>query len=130
MIWLQILLALAIAALLTGALTAGLGRRGPGPAAGFLFFFVLLFLFTWAGGLWLVPAAGTSWARWITFPVVGLFVLLILAALIPPIPKRDVPPSPEAQVAAEETSLVMGVFFWILLLGLLAAVISYYAVIY
>ncbi|MFP4354249.1 MAG: hypothetical protein ACLFUJ_03920 [Phycisphaerae bacterium] len=127
MIWLQIVLAFVVAVLLAGALTGGLGRRGPGPLAGFAFFFVLLFLFTWAGGLWLVPTAGGGWGQWVAFPVVGLFLLLILAALVPPARPADAEaPATGTEAAIEGSSIVVGLFFWALLLGLLAAVISYY----
>ncbi len=124
--------AFVVAALLAVLLTATLGRRGPGPWAGFVFFFVLLFLATWAGGLWVLPWRPMMWGGvpWLSFLVVGVLVALLLAALLPgrvaeapPVETRE-PTAAESAVAG--VGLAVGVFFWLLMLGLVVAIVVNY----
>lgn len=119
--------------LFTLLLTGPLGWRhparakGPAPASA-LFLFVIFFLAIWAGGVWLIPFGPTiGGGYWLPFLVVGLFVLLVVAALSTP--SRPPRGAAEAEVEAEEAAVagtVLGVFFWILLLGLVGAVVLAY----
>jgi hypothetical protein len=122
----EILVALVLAVLLTGVLSASLRRRGPGPLRGVLFFFLILFLAIWAGGIWVRPMAPYMWdLPWIGFLLVGVLLMFILAATSPPrpIPKPDATPPAEDGAMAEAA---LGLFFYLALLGLLAAIGTYY----
>ncbi len=105
-----------------------LGRRGPGPAAGLIFFWVLLFLLIWAGAGWIAPVGPVAWGvPWLTLVLLGVVFTLLLAAVLPPKP----PPGPEAGApGAVESSgsvvaagLAISIFFWVLL-GLLVVLIA------
>ena len=127
----EFILALLLAVLLTAILVGPLGRSGPGPWAGVLFFLALTFLFTWAGGVWLRPIGPAAWGvSWIGFLIVALLVGLMLAVLSP-LRHRPPPPNPSEGVArggeaATAAVALAGILFWILLVLLGAAVIIGY----
>jgi hypothetical protein len=91
-------------------------------------FFLILFLATWATGIWLTPMGPTLRGTfWIPFLVVGLLYALLLTALIPP----SRPPHPlreEGRKADEgrETLLVLDVFFLMLVVALGIVIIIRY----
>jgi hypothetical protein len=123
-------IALVIALILTLIFGVGFGGRGWG--TGLLIFFIVLFLGTWAGGLWVAPHGPPLWgAAWITFLIVGVFIALLLAALMPPSRK---PEPPGMRVTERETeaegvepaALAFGAFFWILMIGLVILIIAAY----
>ncbi len=97
----------------------GFRRRGLWP--GFLLFFLIVFLFTWAGGVWVTPF-GPQFAgvRWLPFLIVALIIAFFIAAAIPPAYTR--PRTSESsdlrQARAREVSQFLGIFFW-LLVGIL-----------
>lgn len=125
------ILALLIASIFASLLVGLLGRRGPGPFSGLLFFLLLLFLAVWAGGIWITPVGPVAWGvSWVTFLVLGLVFSMLLAAAIPPIKPRSLKrhkPSPEETVAAEAAEIAVDFFFWILIFVLLATIVSRYA---
>ncbi|MEJ2587367.1 MAG: hypothetical protein P8165_07240 [Deltaproteobacteria bacterium] len=119
------LFALLIALLLTVIFAGGL--RGHGFGAALIFFFVVLLFGTWAGGVWITPIGTPVWGvSWLSFVLVGLFFALVLTALLPPHPNRmkRVRPSEEEEDATPV--VVFGVFFWIFIGGLIAAIITHY----
>jgi len=126
-----IIFAFLFALLVAVALGHVFGRRGPGPLAGLLFFFVLLFFAIWAGGLWMAPLGPPVWgAPWLSFLLVALFLFFLFAALTPAAPRpprRDIktgkPIMEEADVLA---SVVMGVFFWLAVIMLIVAIVFGY----
>jgi hypothetical protein len=135
----EFLIALIVAAILAVLLTAAVGRRGPGPLAGFLFFFVLLFVATWAGGLWITPYGPLMWGTvpWLSYVVVGVIIALLLAALIPPVsePVSAAPPAPGEEIEATTTEkaaagvgVALGIFFWLFLLAMIIAIAARYVV--
>jgi hypothetical protein len=68
-------------------------RTGDSTTAGFIFLLLLLFAFSWAGGLWMMPFGPTLFGvSWLPFVLAGLILALILAAVLP----RDEPPPPRA----------------------------------
>ncbi len=79
MFFTDFLVALLIAALLTGIFAFFFGSRGPWGSV-FPFFLVIL-LAAWAGGIWVAPMGPVLWgARWVTFLIVGItFAVLLLA---------------------------------------------------
>ena len=108
-----------------------LGRVGPWE--GWIWFALLLFLFTWAGGAWVRPyepvSAGYAWLPFLFF---GLFFALLLAAAVPPRPPRnrkEALQQARAENEAEQvTAVTLGFFFWMLLAGLILALILRYAI--
>lgn len=112
-----------LTALLVGAFfTLVIGRRGAWP--GFIIFFLLIFLFSWAGGVWLAPfGPPISGVYWLPFLIVGIFVALILAAAAPGVPARS---RGEAVREEEAAGTALGIFFWILFILLIAVIIIRY----
>lgn len=90
----------------------------------FLFFFLILFLTTWAGGMWLQPVGPViGEVAWVPFVAVGVLVALVLAAAATPYrttrpPRRTTSEESTATAAAA----VFGIFFWFLILALLFAI--------
>jgi len=126
MFFLDLLFALVIALLLTGLF--GLLFRRMTMGTGLLLFFLVLFLASWAGGIWLTPFGPLIFGvSWLSFLFIGLFVALILTALIPPTrPPRTLD---EARVQTEmgvEAAFVIDIFFWVLVVGLLIAIVVAY----
>jgi hypothetical protein len=124
-----LLLAFFLAILFTVIFATGL--RGHGWGMGLLFFFLILFLATWAGGLWLTPI-GPLWlgVPWFSYLLVALIIGLLLATLTP---DRRLGPSPSDRdlkkraAARAETLIAVDVLFWFLILGLLIAIVARYA---
>lgn len=111
----DILFALILGAILSVVLVAFIGIRGPGPWAGLIIFFVVLFLGTWALGAWISPLGPSLWGSyWLAFLLVALIIALILAVAIGP--KRA--PKPGTVDTPEETTKkvdsAFGILFWIL----------------
>lgn len=122
------LFALLVATLLT-ALFAGAFRR-TGPWGTVLWFFVVVLLAAWAGGVWARPAGPAMvGVYWLPFVTVGLLVALLLAAAAAPRPPRTpqeaaerIPESDEAAAAA----VALSWFFWILVLALGVPILIHY----
>lgn len=132
MLMVQVLFVLLIAALLTAVFAVGFRRREWD--VGLLYFFLILFLATWAGGLWIGPYGPLLLGvPWVTFLLVGVLLALLLTALIPP---RRRKPSPEWEAELQRTSgtdepesetlVAVDLLFWLLIVGLLIAVIGAY----
>ena len=123
MFFVDLLFALLIGLLLSVLFTLIFDARGPWDI--FWVFLLLVVLGSWVGGLWLVPFGPVLFdVAWIPFLLAGLFFALILAAATPPPPfstRTDVTPP-----AGSGTVLAFSLFFWILLLGLVAAIILAY----
>ena len=133
MFWIDLLFVLLFAILLTSILSAGLGwrhPRSPGFAPALIFLFVVLLLGMWAGGLWIVPVGPLLWdVPWLTFLLVGLLVaLLILAAAAPATRPRPRTPTEAAEETEEAViaGTVFTAFFWVLVIGLLIAIVVGY----
>jgi type VI protein secretion system component VasK len=115
---------LLIAMVLTLIFAMGLGRHRSGTVL--LMFFIILFLATWAGGLWIHPVGPPTWGvPWLSFLIVGFILAIMLAALIPPAP-RNRPVAGEGRPESEEEKKEMvafNAFVWILLVALVVAII-------
>ena len=83
-------------------------------------FFMILFLSTWATGIWLTPTGPTLRGTfWVPFLVVGLLYALLLTALIPPSrPPRPLREDNRKADEGRETILVLDVFFLMLIVAL------------
>jgi len=123
--------ALLITLLLTVVFTGLLRTRGPWSSIPL--FFIVLFLTTWAGGVWLSPAVPLGWSgRWLPFLVVGLIVSLLLAAVVvveeEPINGSTVELVDIKKKKKERKAILttLSVFFWVLLAVLLVTIIVRY----
>lgn len=124
-----LLFALVIACLLTLIFAIGFRRQGWG--IGLMLFFLILFLATWAGGLWITPIGPLWWGiPWLSFLWVGIIMALLLAALIPDGRRSQAGGVPKRPTAAEaDTLMAIDIFFWVLIAGLLVTIIIRYLVI-
>ena len=119
----HLLFALVIALILAAVFGAGIRRHRWG--ADLMFFFILLFLFTWAGGIWITPFGPYVWGvPFFSFFLVGLLFALLLAALIPGSARST---DPRENIQAErEAAIAVDALFWVLIVGLLIAIIFAY----
>ena len=114
------LTALAVAIILWAVFALGFRRSGPWP--GIILFLAVVFLGTWAGGVWLQPFGPTVWGvAFLPFLLIGILVALLVAAATPPPPVEAVEETPPPEVA-------VGAFFWVLVIVLLASLVLWYAV--
>ena len=116
------IVALVLAGLSVGLLVAGLRVHGPWASSRALF--LVLFLSTWAGGVWIVPFGPTVRnIYWLPFLLVAVLTSILIAAIEPP---RD---RTHAELAERERELELGlgVFFWVLVGALgLVVVLRYF----
>lgn len=114
-------------------------REEPAPKAAIgtaAYFFVIVFLATWAGGLWLYPFGPELWhVHVLPFALVGVIVALVVAAKLPVEPWRRessttgalMPIQARASEVREEGATAaalggLGVFFWLLVAVLAFAI--------
>ncbi len=111
-----------------------LGTRGPWNS--FIWFFLVIFLFSWGGGVWLTPFGPTGWGvSWLPFLFVGFFVTLLLLAATPrsargrrALNARDATAANLKERVADEkeTESAVDVFFWVLIVFLAAVIFCSY----
>ncbi|MBD3346647.1 MAG: hypothetical protein GF401_16450 [Chitinivibrionales bacterium] len=125
MILLEMLTALFFAAFFT-ALFSFAFRLGPGREM--LFLFIIIFLLTWAGGLWLTPFGPYIWGVQI-FPFLffALMVALLIGAFSRPWfrPRTKREATQEAEIRREERIIVNGMI-WVFIAFLIFAIIVRY----
>ena len=105
--------------------------RRDGRRTGLIWLFLILFLATWAGGLWIRPFGPTLWGiRWLTYLLAGLFIFLLFVITAPrkaPRGRRDTLDMLERIEREKEMEkaayITLGIFFWILLFVLAIAII-------
>ncbi|HEY6160437.1 MAG TPA: hypothetical protein VI112_04415, partial [Bacteroidia bacterium] len=101
--------------------------RHQGPLGGLLLFFLIIFLATWAGQLWISPIGplmlGIAWGPLVFVAFLFAILLMALAAGNPKPAKTN-----NASEAVNEGPVVaIGMFFWFLLVILLVAIaVGYY----
>lgn len=109
----------------------GLGYRRARLGSGLFWFFLLLFLATWAGGVWLTPLGPPVFGvSWLSFVLAGVFFTLLIMAMVP------LPPSPRDGAAGAREELEAGagalfavnLFFWVLLIGFFVVILISYIV--
>lgn len=135
----ELLIALVIALFLTFLLIGIFGWERPGTTglwSSAIFVFFLIFLVSWAGGVWLQPFGWSIWGvYWLPFVAVGLIVALIIAAVSFPGRTRrslkEVDPT-EREVEDEEfrksTAYAVGAFFWVVVILLGVAIATRYSI--
>lgn len=133
--WSSVLVAVVIAVLFTVVLVSLLGWRRPGAVqtesvvTSAVFFFMILFLATWAAGAWISPrgalALGVPWISWLA---VALVVTLVVAAVTQPWDRRRSrnaePTTPTPGQAGEIVAAGFGLAFWVLMVVLLLAAVA------
>jgi hypothetical protein len=133
MFWIHFLFALVFALVLSSILAWGLDWRHPerrdAVGTSVLFLFLILLFAMWAGTAYLPPWGPVLYGTpWLNTLVIGLLVSLLVLAIAAP--KRRAPAPSATRETAEEVIVVgtaFGIFFWILIIGLLmAALISYF----
>lgn len=127
--------ALILALLFASFLSYVFGRKGPGPGGGYLFFATIIFLFTWAFGAWIAPLGPVHFGiSWLGYLLVAILIMLLLGALVPP------PRSPDKlehrplgdeelfhrKTSAHPLGLGLGLFFWTMVIALVAITIIKY----
>jgi len=126
------IIAFVLALVLTGIIILVLRRKPLGGRVAGLF--ILIFLFTWAGGLWLRPF-GPLWAgiAWLPFVVIGILLLLLFSAIHRPKPPQNrhetldfLEEVREAHEVEEVTYQSLNIFFWVLISMLVIVIILRY----
>ena len=127
MFWKHLLCALATAAGLSAVFIAGFRKRAL--SENFLLFFAVVFLGSWAGGIWFSPL-GPEWGGvyWLPFLIVGLIFALLLAEVVPPLPQDTTVQLLESGEKSPEKRkrMVRGVYFWMLFLALVVLIVTRY----
>jgi hypothetical protein len=121
----DLLLVLVITLVLTAIFAVGIRRHRAGPV---LFsFFVILFLATWAVGAWIRPAP-LAGLPWLSFLLVGCLLALLLTVLVPL--ARYAKGEGTAETEEKDVAIVaFDLFFWVLVVGLIAAIVVRYVVV-
>lgn len=94
------------------------------PLRGFSLFFLIVFLITWTGQLWITPFGPVAWGiAWIPLIFICLlfsFLILALSSTVTPRKARNTDKEDAPVIAA-------GVFFWLLLVVLIISIgLGYY----
>ncbi len=114
------LAALIIALLVIAILSLLLGYRGPGDRVFWLF--LIIFLGAWAIGVWARPVGPLFMGvAWIPF-LVGALALALLLLAISETGSRRTLAQPTAETH-EEVAATVGIFFWVLILLLIALIV-------
>lgn len=134
MMILEFVFALTIAFVLT-LLFALIMQRG-GRRTGFFWLFWVIFLGTWAGGIWIRPVGPSLWGiKWLPFLLAGLLLALLLAGHVPTRPpqnRRETLNMLE-RIAQEEkldkiTYVSVNLFFWVMVVVFITVIITRYVV--
>ncbi len=119
--------ALLLAVILTSIFSRSFRHRGP--LGGLLLFCIIVFLAAWAGQLWINPigpiALGIAWLPF-TFVAISVALLLVAAASGD---RKPAAKNPEPVPQEAVPFMAIGLFFWLLLLFFLIAILlGYYIV--
>jgi hypothetical protein len=110
--------------------------RREGPRTGFFLLFVTVFLITLAGGLWLTPSTpygrGFFWLPFIVIGGLGSYILYLRAPRKPPHNREETLETLDRIARSKEleklTYLSFDLYFWIILIFLLAVIAIHYFV--
>lgn len=87
-------------------------------------FFIIIFLATWTGQLWITPFGPVGWGvAWLPLFLVALFFSFLIFSLLPPVPK---PVTKTEKQTEEGAALAFGILFWVMVILLLASIITGY----
>lgn len=110
--------------------------RKRGPRKGFFWLFLLIFLMTWAVGIWIRPfGPSLKGIYWMPFLLTGLLFLLLMSVtspLPPPMGRHetlDMLDQMETDRKMEKLAYIsLNMFFWILLFALIILIVVRYLV--
>ena len=99
--------------------------------AGFLWFFILVFLASWLGGVWISPVGPRLWGIYLfPFLMMGLLFALLLAATAPVRPpharRETLAQAREEPTVDQDTFVVLNLFYWVLLIALVVSILAHY----
>lgn len=128
----EVIFALIIAISISIIISMALRRQGP--RKGFFLLFVTIFLITLAGGLWLSPAGpygrGIYWLPFIVVGGLGSYILYLRAPRKPPYGRKETLETldriAESKQLEKLTYLTLDLFFWVILVFLLAVILIHY----
>lgn len=87
------------------------------PFGGLWAVLLIVFMATWAGQIWINPMGPvTAGISWMALIIVSVFVGLLTLALLPS------PPDPNDKNRTDTTTISVGLFFWLTMILLIAAV--------
>ena len=121
----DLIFALAFGWVLVWAVSFIFGTKGPWGSV--LWFFIVVSLFAWAGGISIAPF-GPTWGGigWMPIIFMGILASMILTAASPRKPrKRKV--APAEAVAEEESKVIVDSIFWVMIICLLIFGFGHYA---
>jgi len=132
MIFAEFILSFVIALILSigfAVLTRKRGKR-----QGFWWLFLLIWVATWAGGVWLRPIRPTvGGSDWYQFLIAGLIFVGLIALFIPSRPPHGRIETLEklvemrrGRVIEQATYITLGVLFWLILIIFIAAILIRY----
>lgn len=126
MFFFEFLFVLLLTLILTTMFAVGIRRRTTWNIL--LPFFLILFLATWATGIWIRPIGPViGGIFWLPFLVIGLLYAFLLTAFIPSSqPPRTSREKVRQKVREQEVLSVLNVFFWLLIIGLIVVIIARY----
>lgn len=126
MFYMEFIIAFSVALALSLIFVYGFRRKGPW--TNFYTFFLIIFLATWAGGLWITPIGPSiRGIFWLPFLLVGAVFSLLLAAATPRSDQPSIELKTKKQVKKEETiEIAISIFMWILIIFLTLAIIVGY----
>jgi hypothetical protein len=113
----DLFVALVLGMIIVSIVSRAFGTRGPWDSL--LWFILVVSLFAWAGGVWLVPFGPIFWGIGL-LPIIfmGFLVSLLLTAASPRTPRKRKDTQEEA-IAVAERRAVVDTIFWILIICLL-----------
>lgn len=126
----HIVFAIVVALVFTAILAAIFGREGyeEGGWATALILFGVLFLTSWAGGVWLAPVGPQLFGvPWLPFVLMGFVAALLVAAMSPARPPRTAREAREQAEAQEVVGTTASAFVWILAVCMIFAITLHYA---
>jgi hypothetical protein len=103
--------------------------RTKGPWNNLVLFFIVIFLSTWAGGIWLYPFGPYLWGiTWLPFMLVALFITVLLISVTPPKEGTTVELVDQNKKEAEKKMIKKSVsaFLVVIIIALVVAIIGRY----
>ncbi|MGK7395772.1 MAG: hypothetical protein ACNS62_14425 [Candidatus Cyclobacteriaceae bacterium M3_2C_046] len=123
----EILLALIIAIIITVIFVIGFKNRGPWGSI--WAFFLIIFLAIWAASLWVSPRGPFLYGvAWMPIAFVGVVFALIISAAAPPSNRETIQHNRkiDPELKQKTTINTFSLFFWLLLVILVVAVVFGY----
>lgn len=125
MFFFDLVFVLILALVLTGIFAGGVRRQTE--RSDLVWFFLILFLMTWAFGGWITPFGPPIWGiMWFPFVITGIVIALLLTAFIEPHSPRTRAEQVRREQGTRKTLLVLDAFLWVLIIGLIALILFRY----